>query len=74
MSFSQRIRSSEVSVGHSYNLIDLKKHQILNVETASKNRVSVYDIGSTPFFHANMYRHLQIQQVSHTKNTEQHIQ
>ncbi|KAL5750003.1 hypothetical protein ACOSP7_024606 [Xanthoceras sorbifolium] len=58
-----RIRSSEVSVGHSYNLIDIKRRQILNVETASKKRVSVYNIGPTPYFHANMYLHLQVQQV-----------
>ncbi|KAI9173606.1 hypothetical protein LWI28_003736 [Acer negundo] len=58
-----RIRSSEVSVGHSYNLIDVKRRQILNVETASKNRVSIHNIESTPFFHANMYLHLNIQQV-----------
>ncbi|XP_031281353.1 uncharacterized protein LOC116139850 [Pistacia vera] len=58
-----RIRSSEVSVGHSYNLIDIKTRQILNVETASRNRVSVHNIGPTPFFHANMYLHLEVQQV-----------
>ncbi|XP_044476284.1 uncharacterized protein LOC123203880 isoform X4 [Mangifera indica] len=58
-----RICSSEVSVGHSYNLIDIKTRQILNVETASRNRVSVHNIGSTPFFHANMYLHLQVLQV-----------
>ncbi|KAJ0105474.1 hypothetical protein Patl1_17595 [Pistacia atlantica] len=59
-----RIRSSEVSVGHSYNLIDIKTRQILNVETASRNRVSVHNIGPTPFFHANMYLHLEVQQFS----------
>ncbi|TXG50612.1 hypothetical protein EZV62_023136 [Acer yangbiense] len=58
-----RIRSSEVSVGHSYNLIDVKRRQILNVETASKNRVSIHNIEPTPFFHANMYLHLKVQQV-----------
>ena len=60
----QRIRSAEASVGHSYNLIDIKARRILNVETASRNRVSVQEIGATPFFHANMYLHLQVQQVS----------
>ncbi|XP_021911556.1 uncharacterized protein LOC110825417 isoform X2 [Carica papaya] len=64
----QRIRASEVSVGHSYNLIDLQKRKILNVETASKYRISVYEVGPTPFFHANMYLHLQIQQV-HDENS-----
>ncbi|CDP12108.1 unnamed protein product [Coffea canephora] len=58
-----RIRSSEVSVGHSYNLIDTGKRRILNVETASRTRVSVLEVGETPFFHANMYLHLQVQQV-----------
>ncbi|KAK3227962.1 hypothetical protein Dsin_007824 [Dipteronia sinensis] len=58
-----RIHSSEVSVGHSYNLIDVKGRRILNVETASKNRVSIHNIEPTPFFHANMYLHLKVQQV-----------
>ncbi|KAK8583678.1 hypothetical protein V6N12_067940 [Hibiscus sabdariffa] len=35
---------------------------VLNVETASRLRVSVHEVGSTPFFHANMYLHLQVQQ------------
>ncbi|KAK9143911.1 hypothetical protein Syun_013311 [Stephania yunnanensis] len=59
----KRIRSAEVSVGHSYNLIDVKSRNILNVETASNRRISVHEIGRTPFFHANMYLHLQVQQV-----------
>ncbi|XP_027081575.1 uncharacterized protein LOC113781580 isoform X1 [Coffea eugenioides] len=58
-----RIRSSEVSVGHSYNLIDTGTRRILNVETASRTRVSVLEVGETPFFHANMYLHLQVHQV-----------
>lgn len=59
-----RIRSPEASVGHSYNLIDITSRRILNVETASRNRASVFEIGATPFFHANMYLHLhQVQQV-----------
>jgi len=61
--YLQRIRSSEVSVGHSYNLIDIPQRKILNVETASRNRISVYGIDEEPFFHANMYLHLQIPQV-----------
>ncbi|KAA8520903.1 hypothetical protein F0562_011576 [Nyssa sinensis] len=63
-----RIHSSEASVGHSYNLIDLKTRRALNVETASKNRVSVHEVGATPFFHANTYLHLQVQQV-HDENS-----
>ncbi|KAL0371882.1 UNVERIFIED_CONTAM: hypothetical protein Scaly_0869800 [Sesamum calycinum] len=53
-----RIQSSEASVGHSYNLIDTKTRRILNVETASRNRCSVHEVGPEPFFHANMYLHL----------------
>ncbi|KAJ7944999.1 Acyl-coenzyme A:6-aminopenicillanic-acid-acyltransferase [Quillaja saponaria] len=58
-----RIHSSEISVGHSYNLIETRTRKIVNVETASRKRVSVRVIGETPFFHANMYLHLQISQV-----------
>ncbi|XP_042503689.1 uncharacterized protein LOC122080879 [Macadamia integrifolia] len=58
-----RIRLSEASVGHSYNLVDVGKRKILNVETASRNRVSVHEVGMKPFFHANMYLHLQVEQV-----------
>ncbi|KAL3351814.1 hypothetical protein AABB24_020077 [Solanum stoloniferum] len=57
-----RIHSSEASVGHSYNLIDTRTRRILNVETASRNRISVHEIGEIPFFHANMYLHLQVKQ------------
>ncbi|PSS11347.1 Acyl-coenzyme A:6-aminopenicillanic-acid-acyltransferase [Actinidia chinensis var. chinensis] len=63
-----RIHSSEASVGHSYNLIDTRARRILNVETASRNRVSVREVGEIPFFHANMYLHLQVQQV-HDENS-----
>ncbi|XP_071702319.1 uncharacterized protein [Rutidosis leptorrhynchoides] len=63
-----RIRSSQVSVGHSYNLIDINLRRILNVETASSQRLSVHEVGSTPFFHANMYLHLKVDQV-HDQNS-----
>lgn len=66
--FWQRIRSSQVSIGHSYNLLDVNLRKILNVETASSQRISVHEIGSTPFFHANMYIHLQVNQV-HDQNS-----
>ncbi|CAI0444644.1 unnamed protein product [Linum tenue] len=56
------IHSCEVSVGHCYNLIYMPDRKILNVETTSRNRVSVREIGTTPFFHANMYLHLQVDQ------------
>ncbi|XP_061363690.1 uncharacterized protein LOC133307226 [Gastrolobium bilobum] len=58
-----RIHSAEVSVGHSYNLIETSTRRICNVETASRKRISVYEVGKTPFFHANMYLHLNINQV-----------
>ncbi|KAL8201040.1 hypothetical protein R6Q57_012379 [Mikania cordata] len=63
-----RIRSSLVSVGHSYNLIDINLRKILNVETASSQRLSVHEVGPTPFFHANMYLHLEVDQV-HDQNS-----
>ncbi|KAM0059841.1 putative peptidase C45 [Helianthus debilis subsp. tardiflorus] len=63
-----RIRSSLVSVGHSYNLIDVNLRRILNVETASSQRLSVHEVESTPFFHANMYLHLEVDQV-HDQNS-----
>lgn len=63
-----RVRSSEVSVGHSYNLIDLNLRKIVNVETASSQRLSVHEIGSAPFFHANMYLHLEVDQL-HDENS-----
>ncbi|XP_030454126.2 uncharacterized protein LOC115675546 isoform X2 [Syzygium oleosum] len=58
-----KIRSAEASVGHSYNLIDLKARRIHNIETASKTRLSVTEVDEAPFFHANMYLHLQVKQV-----------
>ncbi|XP_027342350.1 uncharacterized protein LOC113855084 [Abrus precatorius] len=58
-----RIQSLEVCVGHSYNLIETSTRRIFNVETASRKRISVYEVGETPFFHANMYLHLHINQV-----------
>ncbi|XP_019170195.1 PREDICTED: uncharacterized protein LOC109165739 isoform X2 [Ipomoea nil] len=63
-----RISSLEASVGHSYNLIDTRTRKILNVETASRYRVSVLEVGETPFFHANMYLHLHVNQ-AHDKNS-----
>ncbi|RDX83034.1 hypothetical protein CR513_36099, partial [Mucuna pruriens] len=39
-----RIQSSEVSVGHSYNLIEISTRRIFNVETASRKRISVYEV------------------------------
>ncbi|OWM72128.1 hypothetical protein CDL15_Pgr018011 [Punica granatum] len=41
---------------------------ILNVETASRSRLSIHEVGRNPFFHANMYLHLQVPQV-HDENS-----
>eukprot|EP01018_Ginkgo_biloba_P015297 Gb_10773 [translate_table: standard] len=49
----------DISVGHSYNLIDVRMRRLFNVETASNNRISLLEIGQNPFFHANMYLHLE---------------
>lgn len=65
----QRLRLCDASVGHSYNLIDVRNRRVVNAETASRNRVSVHEVGATPFFHANMYRHLRVDQVRRRKNT-----
>lgn len=63
LSLEQRICSPSVSVGHSYNLMNVRGRRIVNVETASRNRSAVLEAGAAPFFHANMYRHLQVKQV-----------
>eukprot|EP00252_Welwitschia_mirabilis_P006350 TRINITY_DN17205_c0_g1_i2.p1 TRINITY_DN17205_c0_g1~~TRINITY_DN17205_c0_g1_i2.p1 ORF type:complete len:214 (+),score=41.27 TRINITY_DN17205_c0_g1_i2:501-1142(+) len=60
----KRIHLPNISVGHSYNLIDTNARRIWNVETASKNRISVLQMGSTPLFHANVYLHLKIRQAN----------
>ncbi|XP_010676367.1 uncharacterized protein LOC104892210 isoform X2 [Beta vulgaris subsp. vulgaris] len=67
----KKIQSSEVSVGHSYNLIDIPTRKILNVETASRNRSSVFEINATPFFHANMYLHLQVPQDENSRSRQE---
>ncbi|CAK9326154.1 unnamed protein product [Citrullus colocynthis] len=64
-----RICSAEVSVGHSYNLIDVQTRRIVNVETASRFRYSINEVGATPFFHANMYTHLHVNQVQDANST-----
>jgi hypothetical protein len=67
---AQRVCSPAVSVGHSYNLTDVRGRRIVNVETASGNRFAVREAGAVPFFHANMYRHLQVKQVRGRDRTE----
>ncbi|KAK1663267.1 hypothetical protein QYE76_051426 [Lolium multiflorum] len=58
-----RVCSPAVSVGHCYNLMDVRARRIVTVETASRNRFAVHEAGPAPSFHANMYRHLQVEQV-----------
>jgi hypothetical protein len=59
----RRVSSPGVSVGHCYNLMDVRARRIVTVETASRNRFAVHEAGPAPSFHANMYRHLQVEQV-----------
>uniref|UniRef100_A0ACD5VLG7 Uncharacterized protein n=1 Tax=Avena sativa TaxID=4498 RepID=A0ACD5VLG7_AVESA len=59
----RRVCSPGVSVGHCYNLMDVRARRIATVETASRNRFAVHEAGPAPSFHANMYRHLQVEQV-----------
>ncbi|WVZ72877.1 hypothetical protein U9M48_021268 [Paspalum notatum var. saurae] len=65
-----RICSPSVSVGHSYNLMDVRGRRIVNVETASGNRFAVHEAGAAPFFHANMYRHLHVKQDENSMSRE----
>jgi hypothetical protein len=58
-----RVCSPAVSVGHCYNLMDVRARRIVTVETASRNRFAVHEAGPAPSFHANMYRHLEVEQV-----------
>ncbi|KAG0535871.1 hypothetical protein BDA96_03G015400 [Sorghum bicolor] len=66
----RRVCSPTVSVGHSYNLMDVRGRRIVNVETASGNRFAVREAGAVPFFHANMYRHLQVKQDENSMSRE----
>ncbi|KAF7021846.1 hypothetical protein CFC21_034730 [Triticum aestivum] len=58
-----RVCSPGVSVGHCYNLMDVGARRIVTIETASRNRFAVQEACAAPSFHANMYRHLQVEQV-----------
>lgn len=51
------------SVGHNYNIMDTNKGKMITVEAASNGRWSQKEIAAEPFFHANMYMHLQVKQV-----------
>ncbi|CBI34429.3 unnamed protein product, partial [Vitis vinifera] len=65
-----------VAAGVGRNFISRDLLEATNIDDASSrihsaeasNRVSVHEIGATPFFHANMYLHLQVQQV-HDENS-----
>ncbi|KAJ7544539.1 hypothetical protein O6H91_09G082000 [Diphasiastrum complanatum] len=59
----KRVRVNELSAGHSYNIMDLSTHKVLNVESASMGRFSICEATGVPFFHANMYLHLHVKQV-----------
>jgi len=49
--------------------MDVRGRRIVNVETASGNRFAVRESDAVPFFHANMYRHLQVKQVGRSSKT-----
>ncbi|KAI5076774.1 hypothetical protein GOP47_0008839 [Adiantum capillus-veneris] len=68
----ERIQVKELALGHSYNIFDVGLRRIVNVETASKGRFSVKEIGAEPFFHANMYRHLEVPQVEDQSSIHRH--
>ncbi|CAK9202866.1 unnamed protein product [Sphagnum troendelagicum] len=60
----ERARERHLSVGHNYNIMDINERKIVTVETASNARSSTRNIAMEPFFHANMYLHLQVPQVA----------
>jgi hypothetical protein len=60
----ERARERHLSVGHNYNIMDINERKIVTVETASNARSSSRNIAMEPFFHANMYLHLQVPQVT----------
>jgi hypothetical protein len=60
----ERACERHLSVGHNYNIMDINERKIVTVETASNARSSTRKIAMEPFFHANMYLHLQVPQVA----------
>lgn len=60
----QRVQVRNLVGGHNYNIMDVINRRIVTVETASKGRFSVLEIGQNPYFHANLYRRLHLEQVS----------
>lgn len=69
-----RVCSPGVSIGHCYNLMDVRARRIVTVETASRNRFAVQEAGPVPSFHANMYRHLQVEQVDMISTAQQALE
>ncbi|XP_020576780.1 uncharacterized protein LOC110022269 [Phalaenopsis equestris] len=67
-----QIISANVSVGHSYNLVDVKSRRIVNVETASRNRYASLEVRAEQFFHANMYIQLQVKQEQNESSVRRH--
>lgn len=57
-------------MGHNYNIMDVNEGKMITVEAASKGRWSIKEIGAQPFFHANMYIHLRVDQVQSLRNTD----
>ncbi|MCO5560759.1 hypothetical protein L7F22_014379 [Adiantum nelumboides] len=68
----KRVQVKELALGHSYNIFDIGSRRIVNVETASKGRFSVKEIGAEPFFHVNMYKHLEVSQVEDQSSIHRH--
>lgn len=57
------IRTPLQSIGHSYNLAHLPTQHILNIESAPLGVIDVLNMtGEGWYFHANMYRHMDIAQ------------
>lgn len=66
----KRVEVNNLAVGHNYNLMDVKSRRIITVETASKGRFSVLEIGDQPYFHANMYLRLTIPQKANESSVQ----
>eukprot|EP00850_Spirogloea_muscicola_P018265 SM000165S02226 [mRNA] locus=s165:270161:272721:- [translate_table: standard] len=58
----RRVMLPNLAVGHNYNIMDIGNCHIVTVETTSKDRHSLLEIGEAPYFHANMYRRLLVKQ------------
>eukprot|EP00897_Mesotaenium_endlicherianum_P010318 jgi/Mesen1/9314/ME000060S08752 len=58
----QRVQLPNLAAGHNYNIMDVRERRMVTVETASRARFAVLPIGAQPYFHANMYLRLHLQQ------------